>query len=170
MSGCATAAKGSLRLVVGSDPARNRLIYKWTNGTAAISQLGDPVNGDTSYALCLYADGLLAVEAVVPSNGASGQVRKAPWILIETGARYRLKEGSADGITGVDLMIGIGKARVGITGKGANLVLPALPLAAGSEVRAQFVKNPGSGPDCQESSFPAPFTRNKPPGFVASWP
>src|SRR5262249_37321704 len=53
-AGCRSAPSGALIIRQGEQPANNSLVWKWLRGATDASELGDPVGGATSYALCIY--------------------------------------------------------------------------------------------------------------------
>jgi hypothetical protein len=157
ISGCAVSAKGTVRISNTGDPKKGKLVFQWIKGTATTSQFGDPVTGDTSYAVCVYGDGALLIDPLVTADGL--------WKTVKPGFRYRNKNANADGIAAFDLAQGTGKAKIAVTARGTKLVVPAVPLPATGEVKVQIVKNPAAGSECWEATFAAPFKRNKAPTF-----
>lgn len=154
VSGCAIPAKSRITLKDTGNPPSRLLLWDWLNGTTSTAQLGDPVTGSTSYAICLYDDGNLKSGYVVLSGGTCGT--QACWKATSTtGFRYKNPATDADGIFKVRLRAGTGTAKIKVKGKGPNLSVP-LPITQSTAVTVQLVKNPGSGPECWSSAFVPP--------------
>ena len=146
---CTATTKSKLKLKRPSDPSKSKLIWKWQNGPAlAQSDFGDPVNGPTSYALCIYGGtGAAAISAGIP--GITG------WDTVST-AGYKFKDSTAaaDGVSKVLLKgADAGKSKVLVKAKGGNLDLDAMPLGETVQVTVQLIRS--DGPGCWEAAFPA---------------
>lgn len=160
-------AKDSLLLVVNrSNPIRDRLRWEWKKGEAtSAAQLGDPTT-TTSYAFCLYDDAgsgpTLAISAGVSGNGTCGD--QPCWRSLGTGRfKYKDRAGSANGLNGLKLIAGpTGKAKVIASFEGANVTLPAMPLAHAGPVEAQVFNSLG---ECWGASYAAPAYVNRPDKF-----
>ncbi len=144
----------------GSD--RDKLIWKWLGGAAAMTQanLAAPTS-DTEYALCIYdgSPSSLAMEMAIPSNASGGS-----WDAIrDRGYKYRDPTASSEGALKVLLKSGpAGKPKAQVVGKGANLRMGSdlLPLDTSGDIVAQL-RNPTTG-QCWESVFPpSSVRRNK---------
>jgi len=115
-------------------PMNDKLAWRWSKGLVPLAQsdFGDPVNGSTSYTLCLYdASGDMPVLKMAASVAAGGLCGAHPcWkALSAAGWVYVDQIGAAEGITRVFLRGGgSGKAKVQVGGKGSTLPLPA-PLS-----------------------------------------
>ncbi len=107
-------------------------------------ELADPTIA-TSYRLCVYGDGALAMRPLLESG--------ASWTSKRSKFTYANKAANADGITTAALKAG-SPAKLLVKGKGANLTLP-LPLAASTTILVQFVEDAASGGRCWQSSFDA---------------
>jgi cysteine-rich repeat protein len=163
-SSCREAGRGTLRLRDRDPDARDAITWKWTRGAATMAaDLGDPVDGTTSYALCIY-DGSggvpdLAMQTSIPASGTCGG--KPCWIAAaggRDGYRYRDSDGGAGGLTKMLLRPGEeGKAKIILTGRGTNLPLPELPLAQDSTVTIQLRNSAGG---CWGTSYAAPAAQN----------
>ena len=92
--GCFGAGRGKLLIAFDPDPARRSFLWKWSAGTAPLSQadFGDPLNGGTSYRLCVYdhAAGSSMLKMNVPVL-AGGTCHGRPcWkALASSGWRYK---------------------------------------------------------------------------------
>ncbi len=154
LSGCATPAKGSVKMQGnGADATKQKLTWQWSGGTANRSDFGDPIGGTTNYRLCVYDDGVLKMNPAVAEAGTCDG--KPCWKESKTGFTYKNRSGNADGITQMTLKAGNGKAKVAVQGKGARLSLP-FPIGDTTAITVQLVKNPGSGPECWALTFPQP--------------
>lgn len=163
---CTEASKSRLTLTRKDDPKRSGFAWSWGNGTIALAELGDPRTA-TAFALCLYDDDTLVMQASVdPGGSCSG---KPCWKdLRDKGFVWKNRSANADGVTALQIRTGAGKARISIKGKGpaADLNLPALPLVQAGEVTVQMVKNPGAGPECWSARLAAPAAKNDPSRFA----
>lgn len=157
---CNAAAAGLLKLRGhASDPAKQKLRWKWSEGTAGSGDFGDPgiLGGTTSYRLCVYDDGVLTMSPFIDAGGTCDG--EPCWSGGSAGLKYKNKLGNADGITQVLIKGGEGTATVRVKGKGSALQLP-FPIADTANVSVQLVKNPGSGAQCWETVLPAPAKAN----------
>ena len=163
LNGCKTTGTNDSLLLLkqGSSPAKNKLTFKWLQGGATTQdELGDPVSGSTEYAFCVYdteaAVSVLILNAAIPAGGSCGN--EACWQETAKGYSYTDHNGTAGGITKIVLEAGSeGQTKITVQGKGANLVLPALPLFQEPEVVAQLVNSEGT---CWEAHYSAPATKN----------
>jgi glucose/arabinose dehydrogenase len=148
-SGCAATAKSKLKVKRPGDPAKSKLVWKWQNGPALEqTDFGDPVDGATSYALCIYG----GTGAAVISGGMPGL---SGWQPISTkGWKFKDTTGGSDGITKTLLKGGeAGKSKILLKAKGANLDLDALPLEEMDQLTVQLLRS--DAPACWEAVFPA---------------
>jgi len=92
--------------------------WRFSRGPAlALSSFGDPTLA-SGFALCLYDDGTLKLQA---------QVGASPTLWRRSGTRFTYKDnaGSGDGIVKVNLRSGAnGRSKIDVAGKGINLRLP----------------------------------------------
>jgi len=151
-SDCAAGTQAQLRLADDSNPTKRKLSWKWA-GTASLADLGDPTQGSTNYAFCLYDDGVLKMSPAIPAIGSCGD--KPCWKATATGRQYKDKFGSYGGITKVKIKATLGAAAIQVKGKGSILASP-FPISDATAVTVQFVRNPGAGVECWESVLPAP--------------
>lgn len=156
-SGCAVASKEIVKIKNTGDAGKNQILWKLVGGTAAKAEFGDPVNGTTSYALCVYKDGSLIMSPVVTADGG--------WKEISKGFKYKNKGSNPDGIFKVLLKEGTAKAKILIKGKGSKLTVPSIPLNASTGVTVQLRKDIGSGSECWESVFVPPYKKDGAPLF-----
>jgi hypothetical protein len=128
---CFSAGKSSVLLTDNPNPSKQKFSWKWSKGTAQLVQadFGDPVNGSTSYLLCVYDEsGGSPVLKLGPTIFGGGTCGKKPcWKAVsDKGWAYKNKGGNPDGMTMVTLKGGAaGKPLIKVTGQGSNLVLPA---------------------------------------------
>ncbi len=162
-TGCFTSDKSSVSFKRdGTNSGRNRFAWKWSKGTATLTQasFGDPLNGTTSYRLCVYdqSAGLpgLKMGAVIDPGGSCPT--KPCWRTVsDKGWKYTSRDGNAYGINKVGMKGGAaGKPFLQLAGKAGNLPVPA-PIAAiryldqDTQVIVQLhSSNPAN---CWESSF-----------------
>jgi hypothetical protein len=112
---------------------KESLAWKWNKGTTTtFAELGDP-RTDSSFAFCLYdGTGALVLDASAPAGGTCGT--KPCWKQLGStsapkGFQYADKDLTPDGLSKVKVQAGVTpKAKAQVSGKGANLDLPALPL------------------------------------------
>lgn len=141
---CRTAGKAILISKDATPDDKDKLTFKWQQGTAAAADLGSPTT-TTDYGLCIYAGGALASATHV----GAGTGWTAP---AAGGFQYQEDTGSADGIRKIVMKPDAGGyAKILWKGKGTNLpALPATPAAL--PVVAQLV-NSETGV-CFDASFP----------------
>ena len=157
--------------VVMESSTKRQLASKWNKGVLALVQgdFGDPVNGGTSYKLCVYDQtGGLPVFKMGATVGPGGLCGATPcWrALGGTGWSYRDKTGNADGITKLLLKAGAaGKPKVQVQGAGASLPLPT-PISGTAffdQDPAVIVQLYSSNPmNCWSSTFDASSTKKNP--------
>ncbi len=112
---CGGAAKSKLTVQAGRTPERNKLQWKWSKGDAAdYNDFADPTF-TTDYALCVYTQGRLEAEVLVPASSERWATR--------VGKRFGYRgAGSADGIDKILLKAGAsGKASIQIKGSGEHV-------------------------------------------------
>lgn len=157
------AGKSQLAMKNAAPDTRDQLKWKWAPGSATTrAELGDPVGGDTSYALCVYdtAAGTPRVVAslVVPAGGTCGG--KPCWRASATGFTYADKTLAHDGVKQLRLRAGVaGKAAITLHAKGPNLGLAAAgipPLAQDPRVIVQLTNAAGQ---CWSADYAAPARR-----------
>jgi polyhydroxybutyrate depolymerase len=126
---CRLAAKSSVRIVDDADDAKDRIVWKWSNGPATSqAELGDPTT-TTSYTACLYAgSNLVAAFALPPGGSCGGHPCWSP--SGKTGYRYKEAAATTVGIRALTLAGSTRThTRIGLDGRGAALPDLALPLA-----------------------------------------
>jgi hypothetical protein len=166
--GCRTPTKAgaaSLQIKDNVKDEKDALNWKWAKGAATqLTDFGDPVNGSTAYALCVYdASGgvpALVVPATVPAGGLCAG--KPCWKATKTGFVFKDKDLKYGGIAQLTLKAGAaGKASVVAKAKGANVPVPAL-TAAGlfAQDPAVVVQLKNSDGVCWEATYGAPATKN----------
>jgi hypothetical protein len=140
-----------------SDARRNWFGFSWRRGTTAMQEFGNPVDGNTSYEICMYGDGQLIGSYPVPGQGDCEG--KPCWKKLGPRARqYRFRSTNTEGIARVRLREGQGRASIRAVGRGKKLNLPDLSGVGSTTI--QVVKDSASGPECWESQFDAPAQVN----------
>jgi hypothetical protein len=156
---CLAPGKGKLILKNHSDDAKDKLIWKFNKGPALTQNDFGLPTGTTGYALCVYDDGALVLQAQV---GPSALLWKP--VAVTKGWKYQEPGGMQDGVTKVKLLGGAaGASKILFKAKGVNVPLPP-PVgvkeffSAMVEVRAQLH---ASGGACFETAFtPAQVIKN----------
>lgn len=165
---CFSAGKSIVKLKNNADPAKRKLGWKWNKSVLplGLGDLGDPVNGSTTYKLCVYdqAGGVpvFKLGATVGPGGVCGTTQC--WSALgSTGVGYKNSAGNADGITKLSLKSGdAGKSKVQVKGGGTFLPLPT-PVS-GTQSFAQdpavIVQLYSSSPaNCWSSTFDGSSTK-----------
>ncbi len=154
MAGCAQptqSAKATVKLADRMPSTKDQLQWKWQPGPVTPkSAFGQPTT-TTSYRLCVYDGGGLAMTVGIPSG--------VGWKESAKGFSFKRKSGAPDGVVGVQLKEGLvtGKARIQVKGKGASLPMPALAsLAAPLTVQ---LSNTLPSPACWEAVYSGAFQR-----------
>jgi len=142
---------------------RDQVVWRWTRGDAvAPGELGDPVAGATSYALCVYettggVSSLARPPVAIPGGGTCRG--KACWkALGATGVKYTDRDRTPDGVESLLVRSGpAGKSSVVLVAKGALVSPPALPLAQDPTVTVQLRSDAGT---CFGATWSAPAQKN----------
>ena len=136
--GCqpALSQKAVIKIDRGATPAKNKLAWTWvSSATVATSDFGDPTVGP-GYQLCVYDPSGRLMTGTAPAGGTCAG--KPCWALVKTGAKYTNKTLLPDGLLNVALKAGeSGKAKIKVKGKGASLLVPALPLGTPVQVQVR---------------------------------
>lgn len=163
--GCVSPGGGVLRIQDSVKDSRDAVSWTFRKGPAmAQSTFGDPVNGSTSFALCVYDGNSLVMEARVGPSSTF-------WKAIRNGYRYRDRAGLSDGYRRLVLKGGNpGRSRITARLSGASVPLP-LPFSPTQFLDAALgvtVQLRQSGGGCYETVFPAATVKkNLPNKFVA---
>lgn len=125
------------------EPTKSKMGWKWNKGTDTnIADFGNPATGSTNYRLCVYdGTGTLIMQPSIPAGGmCSG---KPCWKTTTKGFKYKDKLGTSNGVTGLSLSMNTapGKAKIGVQGKGMNLLIPTLPLDQTTPVQVQLINS-----------------------------
>lgn len=141
------AGVSTTKIVDGTPDGKDRLAWKWKGAPPATpTELGDPVGAGTTYTLCLYDGGGLALRAVAPPG--------ARWRSLGTrGFRYADDLATPDGVR----KLTVGPAKITLDGRGDALATPALPLAQAPAVTIQLHASTGA---CWTARYSAPARRN----------
>lgn len=155
---CSEGRSGRLLIEDAPVDASDRLHWRWRGDGA---DFGDPT-ATTAFGLCVYdGAGALVASLDVPAGGACGAGTDAAcWTPLRRGFRYGDRAAANGGLRSIELRSGSRGATIELRGSGAELALPALPLAG--PARAQLLGNGGA---CWESSYSAPADRNDAGGF-----
>jgi Zn-dependent metalloprotease len=148
-AGCVAAAKGAVLIKHdAAKPAKDKLVWKWTNGTAPIGIFGNPIN-TVDYSLCVYESGGggPTLVAEVPAGAA--------WSSPGGGKLKYAGDLSADGIQKILLKPGLGNAKIAVKGRGPGLGLASASFA--QPLTLHLVQS--GGLDCWESVFTAPAVK-----------
>jgi hypothetical protein len=130
----------TLRISDAVDPAKRKLSWTWKFGsptTFVHNSAGD------NYTLCLYDGAGLLERFDVPAGGVCGPDATDCWFPSgKTDVGYADPGGTPHGITRVAFKSSTvpGKSSVKITGRGANLPVPALPIGS-PPVHAVFISD-----------------------------
>ena len=144
---------------------KDALTWNWTKGAAtSLSNFGDPVNGTTSYTLCVYDESAGVPNAVMSLTAPPGGVcsGKPCWKAKKTGFQYKDTSLTNDGLLQLQVTAGAaGKAKIVVKGKGERLPLP-VPVgfslfAQDTAVIVQLVNSDGT---CWEADFSSPAKKN----------
>lgn len=160
---CHAAQRSSIVLRDQALDTRDQLVWRWTRGDAvALAELGDPVGGATSFALCLYdttggTPSLAHPPIVVPGGGACRG--KPCWKALGTsGVKRSDRDRAPDGVESVVLRAGpAGKSSIVLVARGASLAPPPLPFAQEPAVTVQLR---GSNGACFGATYAAPARAN----------
>ncbi len=163
--GCDSPGKSKLIIKAPIDTSKRKLIWKWLKGPALNqSDFGNPVNGSTSYSLCLYA-GTTAAAMEINVPGVDD------WqTLGSSGYKYSATpDNSNDGTFKLLLKGGDpGKSKVLLKGKTALVPVPTLPLNSPGGITVQLIRS--DGPECWEANYLAASIDESTTGLKASAP
>ena len=161
LTGCKTAAKGSLKLRDASNDNGDRATWTWTKGAAT----SDTEFGQTHYAFCVYDESgapTLALRALVPAGGKCPTPSRPDTDCYIVPRRYVDLSSTPEGVKVMKLVPGAATAaRISLRANGRHVGMRTLPL--GLPVRAQLQRDTG---DCWEATYSTP-TKNDAGGFVA---
>jgi len=162
---CGTSTKGKLLIKDSSDDTKDKLVWKWGNGSGADTQsaFGDPT-ASTNNRLCVYDDGVLKFEANVPAG--------ADWEAASTtGYKFKGDGTSSGGIQKMKLKSGAaGTAKILAKGKGGlALPAPASGTAFFNQTTSVTVQLHSSAGNCWGNSFSAAQSSNEADQFKAKF-
>jgi len=167
---CHRSGRATLVVRDSTNPKQDRVVWRWTRGNTPPADLGDPVDGSTSYTLCVYDESAgstqtsLALSSTIAPGGTCGD--KPCWRKFgaNTVQRVRYKDKDANGLKRLVVKAhSTGQARVVFTARGnraPTFPAPAAPglLAQDGKVRVQMVNSAGK---CWEAEYTAPAVRNR---------
>jgi len=150
---CQAAITATFKLKGGdlTDETKDRFGFNWKGGPVLVSHLGNPTQ-TTQYDVCVYDGNGVKMHMTVPPGSG--------WFTLGSasepkGYRYRDLDASADGITSIKSKTSsLNRATLRVSGKGANLPDPSIPLLY--PVTAQLFASDGS---CWGAEFGQPDTR-----------
>jgi hypothetical protein len=150
---CQGAGPGKASLVLGN----GKLTWKWKSLNPVVtSDFGNPL-ATTDYDLCVYDHPGAAITDARAASGATCGTGPCWKTSGTTGFKYGSRDGSPAGLTAIQLKAGLaGKAKIAAKGKGADLVLPPLPLTAPVVVQ---VRRADTGA-CWGAVYSAPTTNS----------
>jgi hypothetical protein len=155
--GCATPVGFKRRFRISD--LRDIVAWRWrTNGAIPLADFGDPVTTST-YSLCVYAGVVpqLIMELRAPAGGTCHNGKPCWKSRGPKGFRYRDLDKTPHGITRIMLRtVPAHLADIVVRARGPNIDMPMFPIAL--PVKAQLVKS--DGPECWESNFSAPASKN----------
>ena len=160
---CHAAERTSITLRDQALDTRDQLVWRWTRGDAvALAELGDPVGGATSFALCLYdtAGGTpsLAHEPIVIPGGGTCRGKPCWKALGSSGVKRSDRDRGPDGVESLLLRAGpAGKSSIVLVARGASLAPPPLPFAQGPAVTVQLRSSDGA---CFGAAYASPARAN----------
>jgi hypothetical protein len=173
---CRLAGRSSLWLRNRSLDRKDKFIWRWGRGDTPLNELGDPINGTTGFAVCLYdqtapanAPTFIAMSYFPPSGTC---VRGKPcWQKIYGGAAvkgFKYKDRPNGGHLRLVLNEGMKKrARMRMIGQGGSLSLPPANssniMSQNTQVMVQLVSSDGL---CWEGRFAPPAKKNLGDEFV----
>ena len=145
----------------GASSEGDKLVWEWKRGQqTTLADLGDPLTGTTSYALCIYDEILGSPNLVLSAKApAASECSGACWSRVGArGFNYVDRTNTPDGIRRMVVRANRdGRTRLLVKAKGPNLGVPALPLGQDTRVRVQLVNSDGV---CWEGNYSRPATRN----------
>ena len=150
------ARRGGSRLTLTQRPAveNDRLEWTFAHGDAtSAEELGDPLTA-TGYALCVFDGvGALLVDAEAPPGGTCAG--KPCWTAKRGRIHFRDPTGGTTGLSEMAVKSGrAGKTTARVSGRGAGLGLPALPVA-NLPVTVQLLNGAGT---CWGAVYGAPLS------------
>jgi hypothetical protein len=179
-TGCFGAVKNQVSLADAfGDPTKGKFLWKWMGGTTQLTQadFGDPLNGSTTYSLCVYDENggvpQFKMGLVVAAGGTCSGL--PCWKSAGSkGWSYKNTLSNWDGVTQIKALGGAaGKPKVKVAGRGASLPLPP-PVSFGVQY---FEKDPAvivqlhssSPANCWSSTF-STASKNDGGSFKAKTP
>jgi hypothetical protein len=136
--------------------------WKWAKGEATtFAELGAPLTA-TDYLLCIYdaGRGLVSSARAPAAQHCAG---KTAWSGGLTGYKYKCKDGTPEGVTGLALRFGdTGRPKIMLKGRGVALQAPALPMVPPVTVQLR-----NSGGSCWEAVYGASPAKNGPTQYQA---
>ena len=155
-AGCRSAPLGSLTVRGGTVPS---LAWKWSRGTTAPAELGDPVSGGTSYALCVYdqTGPGFTVRARTPLPAGGTCSGKPCWTRKGSTLTYRSRDAFPGGVTTGIKAAAPGSGSVSVKARGPRLVMSELPFTQQSRVTVQLRSSDGP---CWTTELDAPPDRS----------
>ncbi len=159
LTGCAQAAKTSIKVARGKKAKQNQVKWNWKKGAELVlADLGNP-SATTGYSLCLY-DGVGGLPLEVSRTRAAAGSK---WTSKgDKGWNYKDRDATPAGVAKIGLKTGeAGKSKISFQAKGVNLSLPSLATATQyfellPSLRAQLINSDGK---CWEATYVAADTK-----------
>jgi hypothetical protein len=172
--GCRIADKGILK-IKEKGGTKDLLLWKWTRGAATTqTEMGaDPVNGSTSYAVCVYdqSGGISSLAVQLRVDRASDTCAGKPCFKplggdppAGDGWKYKDRDTTSDGMLRMLLKGGsAGKSKIIVKAKGPAIPLPGpvggIYLNQDPNVVVQLVSSDGGV--CFETTLSTPAKKNQ---------
>jgi cysteine-rich repeat protein/YVTN family beta-propeller protein len=130
---CAGALTTSFVLKDSTADSKDQVGWKWKKGSIESADLGNPVSS-TDYELCVIDDGVPVMVFTIPA-GLICDGGKDCWRMLGSfpapkGFKYTNKSTSSQGVSGLAVKAGVGKASIGFKAKNVQLTLPG-PIMPG---------------------------------------
>ncbi len=143
-------------LILKDKGSNDSLTWKWSKGPEVLAAgFGDPTDGD-DYTLCLYDETGGSATIILSSTAPADPIA---WVNKgDKGFQYKKKDLEPDGIRVVKLKAGmVGKAKITLKAKGANLAISNLGFGPAATITAQLRNSSGA---CFGAIYQAPFLKN----------
>jgi len=164
---CKAAAPRKSQLKLGRRdgvPAKSAMGWSWSGEATDLLEFGAP-DASSDYRLCVY-DGVGDVVAELTAAAGGTCAGKDCWKGGAKGFRYKDASASPDGLISLVLKAGDeGKAKIKLKAKGANLIVPTLPLTIAPDPVRVVLVNEESGL-CWSASFATASTK---PDATTKW-
>jgi hypothetical protein len=153
------AGASTIQLKANANPNKKGLTWKWTKGAATtLADFGDPT-AVTDYVVCAYDETAGTTSLVMNAAAPAG----SNWVPTSAGFKFASHTLTPNGLKQIILQQGVaGKAKITVSGKGANLGLPTLPLKQDPGIVVQLQNSAGV---CWEADYSTPAKPNNSASF-----